>query len=858
MKDDDLEAWRHIASVLVNLARQQETRARWENFAQEIGAPAGDFAKTSIELAAHVLRICDEARKQRVVLGPIVANAFFVERLAEEPELCRSLSNQIRAAASSARLAGAQEIRERLLFAFDGDDRTSVLARQLITEALGNSRIGSDKVAAAWSGVLRRLDQVKALSREFDTINALTAAISVAGAPIWSNRLRVEIAAPDESISTIAWRDAWDHAASDVALERMDARQRLLSLAKERDAAEKQCRRLFGEIVRERTFYALDRRLSPAIKTALVEFVRALARIGRGTGKTAWTHRKTARDAMARCYGAVPCWIMPTWRVAEQLPAELGVLDLVIIDEASQSDITELPVLLRGKKILIVGDDRQVSPTAPFVTQEKIAQLRHHYLGDMPFKSLLEPGESIYDLMRAVFPNQRLMLKEHFRCVEPIIRFSMQFYPEKMLPLRVPGAQERLDPPLIDIYVPHGARGHGKKTNHAEANVIVDEIAALTKKPEMRERSIGVISLVGKEQAEHIRLRLSEAIGEEIMQRHSILCGDSATFQGSERDIVFLSMVADSANKTALTMLRYEQRFNVAVSRARDRVILVRSVRREELNQNDLKARLIAHFENPMPDREEISDALSTCESNFERDLMQRLLERGYRVQGQVGSLGYRIDMVVEGPGGARLAVECDGDRFHGPEQWQQDMRRQRTLERVGWRFWRCFASSFYRDPDSVINDLVEMLGRSGIEPVSGDLAGKTRHRFTEHRIVNPPPPQAAEANADVDLTASDNTEPVVELVGAGPKISVGDRVVLIFSDDQKRLSARLIDGANDLERGRLSIQSPLGRVVVGAEEGDEVELPLENGKQRKVLIESVDKAPLPRRPIQEFERIAV
>jgi hypothetical protein len=328
---------------------------------------------------------------------------------------------------------------------------------------------------------------------------------------------------------------------------------------------------------------------------------------------------------------------MPTWRVVEQLPAELGAVELVIIDEASQSDITELPALLRGKKILVVGDDRQVSPTAPFVTQEKIGQLRHHYLGDMPFKSLLEPGESIYDLMRAVFPNERLMLKEHFRCVEPIIRFSMQFYPKKMLPS-------------------HGTRGKRKKINAAEAEVIVEEIAALTARPEMRNRTIGVISLVGAEQAEYIRSRLSEKIGEEIMQRHSILCVDSATFQGSERDIVYLSMVADSANKTALTMLRYEQRFNVAVSRARDRAVLVRSVRREELNPNDLKARLIAHFENPMPELEQIDDAPSICESNFERDLMQRLLERGYRVQGQVGSIGYRIDMVVEGADRRRLA----------------------------------------------------------------------------------------------------------------------------------------------------------------------------------------------------------
>src|SRR6201982_2757412 len=211
----------------------------------------------------------------------------------------------------------------------------------------------------------------------------------------------------------------------------------------------------------------------------------------------------------------------------------------------------------------------------------------------------------------------------------------------------------------------------------------------------MRNRTIGVISLVGAEQAEHIRSLLSEKIGEEIMQRHSMLCGDSATFQGTERDIVYLSMVADSANKTALTMRRYEQRFNVAVSRARDRVVLVRSVRREELNSNDLKARLIAHFENPMPEVEDIEDAASVCESNFERDLMERLLERGYRVRGQVGSIGYRIDMVVEGADRKRLAVECDGDRFHGPEQWRQDMRRQRVLERVGRGFSRWLSSSY-------------------------------------------------------------------------------------------------------------------------------------------------------------------
>jgi very-short-patch-repair endonuclease len=257
-----------------------------------------------------------------------------------------------------------------------------------------------------------------------------------------------------------------------------------------------------------------------------------------------------------------------------------------------------------------------------------------------------------------------------------------------------------------------------------------------------------------------------------------------------------------------------------------------------------------------MPDREEVSDSLSTCESNFERDMMQGLLDRGYRVHGQVGSLGYRIDMVVEGSNGVRLAVECDGDRFHGPEHWQQDMRRQRTLERVGWRFWRCFASSFYRAPEAIINDLCEMLSRLGIEPISQDSVGNTKHRFTEHRTVQTSAGPLAgtmasasgeEFDSDVRLTVANEA-----------KICAGDKVVLVFSDDQKRLSVRLVDGANDLEKGRLSAQSPLGQAVLAAEEGDEIELPLENGRRRKVLIESVESAFVAPVPQQEPERIAV
>ena len=237
-----------------------------------------------------------------------------------------------------------------------------------------------------------------------------------------------------------------------------------------------------------------------------------------------------------------------------------------------------------------------------------------------------------------------------------------------------------------------------------------------------RWRTIGVISLIGGKQAALINRMLLDELGEEIMRRHRIACGDSATFQGDERDVVFLSMVADPVSKQSQTARHFEQRFNVALSRARDRLVLVRSVREEELKPEDLKARVIRHFRDPMAGASvPTGDLEEMCNSDFERDVLRRLIERGYRVTPQVGALGYRIDLVVEGANGQRLAVECDGDGYHEPERWAGDMRRQRILERVGWRFWRCWASSFTLDPDSCMVDLFWTLERLGIEP-GGDL----------------------------------------------------------------------------------------------------------------------------------------
>ena len=89
-------------------------------------------------------------------------------------------------------------------------------------------------------------------------------------------------------------------------------------------------------------------------------FLQAAA--GRSTGKEgsrATRHREDLAAAMNDCARAVPCWIMPTWRVSQCLPAEVASFDLVVLDEASQSDVTALTALMRGTRVLVVGDQKQ-------------------------------------------------------------------------------------------------------------------------------------------------------------------------------------------------------------------------------------------------------------------------------------------------------------------------------------------------------------------------------------------------------------------------------------------------------------------------------------------------------------------
>jgi very-short-patch-repair endonuclease len=852
--------WKHVQLFIGFCGAVTSLSARWETLKMELSAPNDlSFALESLFLLdalSDTLHACltsvpgqmAELSKQ---LSEALGNTDEASAILRHPAATTAFAQAISRHVSSIRLAAVAKNVADAVAQFDGS--TTDLAgfgRQILTELVGKPNADIERLTRVWQGILSKLGHVRALEPSFDRITNTCDVLSKVGVAVWAERLRSEPAGEDaDPTAPNDWREAWEWAARLTYLERIGASSHLARLHQERLDIEKALRDGFASLVKERTFFNLAATMKGSAKSALQGFANIIRRLGAGTGQRAVLHRQNARLAMQNCYEAVPCWIMPTWRVSEQLPATLASFDLVILDEASQSDARELPALLRGKKVLVVGDDRQVSPSAAFLSIANIARLRQNFLSEFPFRAEVEPGASIYDLARVMFPAKFVMLKEHFRCVEPIIRFSMQFYNQDLVPLRIPKPSERLDPPLIDIYVEDGQRRGKSKVNPREAEVIVDEIATIVEQASSVEgpaRSIGVISLIGADQALHVQKLLMERIGEAAMMRHRVVCGDSATLQGDERDIVFISMIADRARKQSQTSTQYQQRFNVALSRARDRMVLVRSVKEDELNPKDLKSKVIGHFREPMPNVVNPSaELVDLCQSEFERAVFMALTERGYRVIPQVGAVGFSIDMVVEGEGGRRLAIECDGDRYHGPERWADDMRRQRILERVGWSFWRCFGSNYQIDQQGVMDDLIQTLDRMQIKPIGLEPVSQS---YSEHRVISPVAEPSVEmwaAHAEGAISvaalraeldpASNDAEPDYRLVP-------GDRVVIRYLDVEPSRPEFLTvsDITDDPINGYLLLSSPLGLALSQGSPGDE--LSFQDGeKERGILFVSLE-----------------
>ena len=502
-----------------------------------------------------------------------------------------------------------------------------------------------------------------------------------------------------------------------------------------------QIQKITARLIEVQSWSAQCKRVGLEERQALQGWKDISRRIGRGTGQRVPGLRAEARRTLAKARNAVPVWIMPLARVAETFDPRTTRFDVVIVDEASQCDVMGLLPLYLAERAVVVGDHEQVSPLAVGQEIAKIEHLIAQHLVGIPNNKLYDGKLSLYDLARQSFGGL-IRLLEHFRCVPEIISFSNALsYRGEIKPLRDPTTT--LLTPSVISYCACGIRNLAK-TNIEEARNVAALVHAAMEQPEYTDKTFGAVSLLGEEQAIEIERLVREISPAHQLAAAKFLCGTAAQFQGDERDVVFISMV-DSPEDGPLRMRQedlYRQRFNVAASRAKDQLWVVHSLDPlRDLKPGDLRRRLIEHAENPSALLKEELAKEKRTESEFERLVLKRLLAAGFRVRPQWVVGHYRIDLVVESSRG-RLAVECDGDRFHSIENVADDMARQAVLERVGWRFVRIRGSQFFRDPDFAMNPVFERLSELDIQPergsefstpsASSDLVDRVRRRTAD------------------------------------------------------------------------------------------------------------------------------
>jgi very-short-patch-repair endonuclease len=502
-------------------------------------------------------------------------------------------------------------------------------------------------------------------------------------------------------------------------------------------------RRVTAELVNRLAWASQLERTSLEQRQNLIGWMQAMSRVGRGTGKRAPRLLAAARDYMAQSRSAVPVWIMPLSRVVETFDFRTTRFDVVIIDEASQSDVLAMVALYLADQVVIVGDHEQVSPEAVGQRVEQFERLIDQFLRDIPNRELYDGRASIYDFGLSSFGGL-VQLREHFRCVPEIIEFSNQLsYRGSILPLR-DASDVRRRPHVIAERVAGHRDG---MVNQAEADIIVSTILAACEFEEYQDATFGVISMLEDRQGRLIDSMLRQRMSPAEFERRRVLVGSPPQFQGDERQVVFLSLV-DSPTGGPLPMRqddRFKKRYNVAASRAQDQMWVVHSLDAErDLQPMDLRERLIRHAMSPTGVAQQIAQSAAKADSPFEEAVAADLIRAGYRIRAQHQVGAFRIDLVAQGENG-RVAIECDGDRFHTREELARDLSRQALLERLGWRFVRIRGSEYFRDADrtmALVRERLEALGIrpdttvTGDEPPTSDLLDRVRARAAEIRLA--------------------------------------------------------------------------------------------------------------------------
>ena len=482
-------------------------------------------------------------------------------------------------------------------------------------------------------------------------------------------------------------------------------------------------RKATAQLAANKAWLAVQIRLSSGGELSALSRLATLMARATGSGKNVERNRQAAVALLPECITAVPAWIM----TLDQAIGSFGnaaKFDIIIVDEASQADITALPILYMSKKIIVVGDDKQVTPEAVGTKIDVVNQLSDQYLHNyVKSPALFDTKMSLYGLIKANAFRSR-MLVEHFRCLPDIIGFSNQLcYEKRIRPLR-----DSTDTNIFPTIVPWrvDVKNFDDEFNQDEALEAVNLINAMIAQPEYKGKTFGLITMrSSNNEVERLRELVNEKIDPREKEAREIICGTSAEFQGDERDVILMLLCDVKEPGSTLRLMKPEangdmpmKRYNVAVSRAKDQLWVLHSFDpATQLRHEDIRSHLFAWIKSCSAPEGNIEQIRELADSEFEVQVAQALIAKGYKIEQQHQVGNFRIDIVVYGEN-ASVAVECDGDQYHSKDDdIRHDMERQAILERNGWQFIRIRGGKYFRHPDIEMEKVCQQLEQKGIRP---------------------------------------------------------------------------------------------------------------------------------------------
>jgi very-short-patch-repair endonuclease len=447
-------------------------------------------------------------------------------------------------------------------------------------------------------------------------------------------------------------------------------------------------------------------------------------------------------------FSSIQVWLLTPEVVSELLPMNDGMFDLVIFDEASQIYVERaLPAISRGKKLLITGDHMQLRPSS-LGTGRAMIDIEDD---DELYESAAIDEESLLDLARSKFNHE--ILNYHYRSkYEELIAFSnFAFYNGKLYVS--PNSKKLSEPPIKYIKVENAIWDNRK--NYQEALQVVSIVKRLIL-DENNEHSIGVISfnsaqrdlildLLDEESERDLEFGtrlLLEKDRKEHDEDYGFFVKNIENVQGDERDIIIFS-TAYAKNTSGkfvrnfgwLNQVGGENRLNVAISRAKHSIYLVTSITPSDFIVDDLKNngpkifKKYLEYAHAISNKDQLTaksilhsladvmntkrNEQATFDSIFEEEVYEKLTEKGYLIETQVGIGGYSIDLAIVDKITHEyiLGIECDGKTYHSsPIAKERDYYRQKYLESRGWKIHRIWSSDWWHNPNREIQKISDLV----------------------------------------------------------------------------------------------------------------------------------------------------